>query len=206
MNVGIVAEAAGLFAVTNVDDILLLSLFFGRSAGRSAGQRASAWRIVAGQYLGFAALLAVAVAGAYGATFMPRSALAYLGLLPLALGLWAAWRAWRAWRDRAGDGDEPSAAARDHQGVLPVAAVTIASGSDNIGVYVPVFARSGLGGITVYVTVFLVLVAVWCAVAWFFASRRAVASVIARWGRVLYPLVLIGLGLFILIQGGAFGR
>jgi hypothetical protein len=32
MNAGIVAEAAGLFAVTNVDDILVLSLFFGRSA------------------------------------------------------------------------------------------------------------------------------------------------------------------------------
>ena len=34
MNAGIVAEAAGLFAVTNVDDIVVLSLFFGRSAGQ----------------------------------------------------------------------------------------------------------------------------------------------------------------------------
>lgn len=197
MSAAIVAEASGLFAVTNVDDILLLSLFF----GRRAGQRAAARRIVAGQYLGFAALLTVAVAGAYGASFLPRSALAYLGLLPLALGLWAAWQ---AWRDRAGDGDERSAQS-DHQGVLSVAAVTIANGSDDIGVYLPVFAKSGLGGTAVYVTVFLVLVGVWCAVAWFFGSRRAVASVIARWERVVYPLVLVGLGLFILIQGGAFG-
>ena len=34
MNANIVAEAAGLFAVTNVDDIVVLSLFFGRNAGQ----------------------------------------------------------------------------------------------------------------------------------------------------------------------------
>jgi cadmium resistance protein CadD (predicted permease) len=200
VNAGIVAEAAGLFAVTNVDDILLLSLFF----ARGAGEPGSARRIVTGQYLGFAGLLAVAVAGAYGATFLPEPALAYLGLLPLALGLRAAWQAWRNRGDGDGDGEQAEGG-RDSPRVLQVAAVTVASGSDNIGVYLPVFARSWVGGIAAYVAVFLILVAVWCAVAWFFASRPVVASVIARWGRVLYPLVLIGLGLFILVQGGAFG-
>jgi cadmium resistance protein CadD (predicted permease) len=198
VNAGIVAEAAGLFAVTNVDDILLLALFF----GRAAGEPGSARRVVAGQYLGFAGILSVAVAGAYGATFLPKTALAYLGLLPLALGLRAAWQ---AWRNRANGDSEQAEDGRDSPRVLQVAAVTVASGSDNIGVYLPVFARSWVGGIAVYVAVFLILVAVWCAVAWFFASRPAVASVIARWGRVLYPLVLIGLGLFILVPGGAFG-
>jgi cadmium resistance protein CadD (predicted permease) len=202
VNAGIIAEAAALFAVTNIDDILLLSLFF----GRGAGEPGSARRIVTGQYLGFAGLLTVAVAGAYGATFLPERALAYLGLLPLALGLRAAWQAWRAWRNR-GNGDGGQAdGGHDSPRVLQVAAVTVASGSDNIGVYLPVFARSWVGGIAVYVAVFLILVAVWCAVAWFFASRPAVASVIARWGRILYPLVLVGLGLFILVQGGAFSR
>ena len=89
MNAGIAAEAAGLFAVTNIDDILVLSLLF----GRSAGQRGAARRIVAGQYLGFAVILAVSIAAAYGTTFLPESAIPYLGLLPLALGLRAAWRA-----------------------------------------------------------------------------------------------------------------
>ena len=32
VNAGIVAEAAGLFAITNVDDIVVLSLFFSRFA------------------------------------------------------------------------------------------------------------------------------------------------------------------------------
>ena len=35
-----------------------------------------------------------------------------------------------------------------------IAAVTLANGGDNIGVYVPVFAVAGASGMTVYVVVF----------------------------------------------------
>jgi cadmium resistance protein CadD (predicted permease) len=200
VNAGIVAEAAGLFAITNVDDIVLLSLFF----GRSAGQQGAARRIVTGQYLGFTAILAITVAAAYGATFLPGSAIAYLGLLPLALGLWAAWQAWK--HHRQGDsGEQQTENKQDDLKALHVAAVTFANGSDNIGVYLPVFAKAGAAGITVYAAVFLVLVGVWCAGGRFFATRSAIAGVIGRWGHILHPLVLIALGLFILIQGGAFG-
>lgn len=199
MNAGIVAEAAGLFAVSNVDDILVLSLFFGRAAGQPGAAR----RIAAGQYLGFTALLAVTVAAAYGATFLPKADLAYLGFLPLALGLRAAWQAWRDQRD--GASGEQHEQRPDGPKALPVAAVAFANGSDNVGIYLPVFARTGIGGIAVYVAVFLVLVGVWCAAGRFFATRSAIASVIGRWGYILHPFVLIALGLFILIQGGAFG-
>jgi cadmium resistance protein CadD (predicted permease) len=203
VNANIVAEAAGLFAVTNVDDIVVLSLFFGRSAGQhGAGQHGAARRIVAGQYLGFTALLIIAVAAAYGATFLPESAIAYLGLLPLALGLRAAWQAWKEHRN-GGRGEQR--VERSGVTALQVASVTFANGSDNIGVYIPVFARTGIAGIAVYVAVFLILVGVWCAAGGFFATRPAVAKVIGRWGHILHPLVLITLGLFILIQGGAFG-
>jgi cadmium resistance protein CadD (predicted permease) len=200
VNGGIVAEAAGLFAITNVDDIVVLSLFFGRGAGQHGATR----RIVTGQYLGFITILAITVAAAYGATFLPESAIAYLGLLPLALGLWAAWQAWK--HHSQGDGGEQQTGNKqDDLKALQIAAVTFANGSDNIGVYLPVFAKAGAAGITVYAAVFLVLVGAWCAGGRFFATRSAIASVIGRWGHILHPLVLIALGLFILIQGGAFG-
>lgn len=205
MTAGIVAEAAGLFAVSNVDDILVLALFFGRSAGRpSTDQHRATRRIVAGQYLGFALLLAISVAAAYGATFLPASALAYLGFLPLALGLRAAWEEWRERRRAGRDEQEPAEKAGGPK-TLHVAAVAFANGSDDIGVYTPVFATAGVAGISVYAAVFLVLVGVWCAAGRFFATRPAVARVIQRRGHVLQPLVLIALGLFILVQGGAFG-
>jgi cadmium resistance protein CadD (predicted permease) len=196
VDLGIVGQAAGLFAVTNIDDILVLSLFF----AQGAGHRGSGRRITLGQYIGFTAILAVAGAAAFGATFLPEAAIPYLGLVPLALGLKAAWQTWR----RRDDEDERKTA-QDGPKVLEVAAVTFANGGDNIGVYVPVFAAAGVGGMTAYAVVFLALVAVWCLAGRYFATRPLIARALSRWGHLLLPLVLVGIGLLILIEGGAFG-
>ncbi|WP_236053385.1 cadmium resistance transporter [Streptomyces musisoli] len=102
-----------------------------------------------GQYLGFAAILAASVAAAFGATFLPESAIPYLGFLPLALGLEAAWQTWR----HRGIEDDDRAAEEGGPKALEVAAVTFANGGDNIGVYVPVFATAGVGGMSVYALV-----------------------------------------------------
>ncbi|WP_035855534.1 cadmium resistance transporter [Cryptosporangium arvum] len=197
MNLGVLTSAVGLFAVTNVDDLLVLALFFAQGAGR----RGTARRIAVGQYLGFLAILVAAGAAAFGATFLPEAAIPYLGLLPLALGIKAAVSAWR----HRHDADDSPAGGDGGPRALEVAAVTFANGGDNIGVYVPVFATAGAGGTSVYVGVFLVLVAVWVAAGRWFATRPAIATVLSRWGHVLLPVVLIVLGVFILVDGGAFG-
>ncbi|WP_433606158.1 cadmium resistance transporter [Dactylosporangium sp. CA-139114] len=199
MNLGLVSQAAGLFAVTNIDDIVVLALFFAQGAGHRHAARA----IASGQYLGFAAILAVAVAAAFGATFLPERAIPYLGLIPLALGLRAAVH---AWRDRGRD--EEGQHQRTGPGgprMLEVAAVTFANGGDNLGVYVPVFATAGVGGMSFYGVVFLVLLAAWIAAGRYFATRPVIARALSRWGHILLPVVLIGIGVLILIEGGAFG-
>ena len=53
--------------------------------------------------------------------------------------------------------------------------------------------------------VFLVLVAGLVGMAKFVATRRPIAEVLERWEHVLFPIVLIGLGVVILLEGGAFG-
>ena len=197
MNPELVLAAAGMFAVTNIDDIVVLAVFF----GRAGDERAGALRVVAGQYLGFGAILVVAVAGALGARLLPEDAIPYLGLLPVALGVRAAWRSWRGEGD---DDDAPGETGRP-AGPLTVAAVTLANGGDNIGVYVPVFATAGAAGMVGYVVVFLAGVAVWCAAGWYLASRPPVARALARWGHVVLPVVLIAIGVIVLVEGGAFG-
>lgn len=101
MDLGVVGQAAGMFAVTNIDDMLVLALFFGQ-AGSS---RAGVTRVVVGQYLGFAAILIASVVGALGAGLLPESAIPYLGLLPLGLGLRAAWKAWQEHRAKETDAE-----------------------------------------------------------------------------------------------------
>jgi cadmium resistance protein CadD (predicted permease) len=199
MTAGVIAEAAGLFAVTNFDDIVILSLFF----AQGAGQHGSAARVVAGQYLGFTAILAVAIAVTFGASFLPEEALPYLGLLPIGLGLRDAWKVWK--NRRRGDSSEQTETEPDGPTILKVATTTFANGGDNIGVYVPVFTNVGTGGTIVYSVVFLILVGVWCAAGRFVATRPVIAKPLGRWGHILLPVVLITIGLLILIEGGAFG-
>jgi cadmium resistance protein CadD (predicted permease) len=175
-----------------------LALFF----GRGAGQHGSARRIVAGQYLAFTAILVIAVALSYGARFLPKQVVAYLGLLPIGLGRW---KAWKLWRNRGGDNDQEADTKPGGPTTLKVAATTFGNGGDNIGVYVPVFTSVGTSGTIVYCVVFLVLVGVWCAAGRFVATRPVIAGPLSRWGHILLPVVLIAVGLLILIEGGAFG-
>ncbi|MDX3520572.1 cadmium resistance transporter [Streptomyces scabiei] len=156
-----------------------------------------------GQYLGFTGILVVAAAAAFGATFLPQAAIPYFGLLPLVLGLKAGWQAWD--RHRAGEDADEEETGEGGPGSLEVAAVTFADGGDNIGVYVPVFATAGVGGMSVYAVIFLVLVGAWCCAGRLLAARPVVAGTLSRRGHVLLPLVLIAIGLLILVEGGAFG-
>lgn len=194
-----VLQAIGLFLATNIDDIIVLSLFF----ARGAGQCGTTTRILAGQYLGFVGILGAAVLVSLGAgAFLPPEVIPYFGLIPLALGLWAAWQAWRRRHD---DDDDEAKIEGKKVAVWAVAGVTFANGGDNIGVYVPVFLNVGPAAVVAYCVVFLALVAVLVIVAKFIATRRPIAEILERWEHVLFPLVLIGLGVFILISGGAFG-
>ncbi|MGC5078376.1 cadmium resistance transporter [Agrococcus sp. DT81.2] len=191
-------QAIGLFLVTNIDDIIVLSLFF----ARGAGQRGTTARILVGQYLGFAGILGAAVLVSLGASaFLPPEVIPYFGLIPLGLGLWAAWKAWRS----DDDDDDDAKVEGKNVAVWAVAGVTFANGGDNIGVYVPVFLSVGPAAVVAYCVVFLALVAVLVLLAKFVATRRPIAEVLERWEHVLFPIVLIGLGVFILIEGGAFG-
>lgn len=193
-----VLQAIGLFAATNIDDIIVLSLFFARGAGQSG----TTARILAGQYLGFAGILVAAILVTIGAgAFLPPAAIPYFGLIPLGIGLWAAWEAWRGDDD---DDDEAKVAGKK-VGVGTVAGVTFANGGDNIGVYTPVFLSVEPLAVVAYCVIFLALVAVLVALARFVATRPPIAEVLERFEHILFPIVLIGLGIVILVSGGAFG-
>lgn len=193
------AQAVGLFIATNIDDIIILSLFFGRGGDQAGTTR----RILMGQYLGFAGILGTAILLALGAqVILPEAVLPYFGLIPLSLGLWAGWQAWR--HRGQPDEDEPRLEGK-RVSAGTVALVTFANGGDNIGVYVPVFVSVSWSAVLAFCVVFMVLVLALVFTARSVTSRRLIAEALERWESILFPLVLITLGLIILISGGAFG-
>ncbi|GAA3122295.1 cadmium resistance transporter [Planomonospora alba] len=194
---GTIGTAAAVFAGTNVDDIVVLTVLFLTS--RAAG-RPRPWQIVAGQYAGIAALAAVSAVAALGLTIVPDAWVGLLGLLPLGLGLWSLAGAVRA--TRAGEDSSPVVAT----GVLSVAGVTVANGADNISVYTPVFRTIGLASGLVTVAVFAVLTGLWCAAGSWLGSHRKVVAAVERSGHWFVPAVFIVIGALIVLESGVLGR
>ncbi|GAA3340398.1 CadD family cadmium resistance transporter [Amorphoplanes nipponensis] len=191
-----VLAAAGVFAGTNVDDLIVLTVLF--LAARASG-RPAPWHIWLGQYAGIAALVAVSALAALGLTLVPDEWVGLLGLVPIALGVRGLIGAFRS----GGDGDDPPVAAGN---ALAVAGVTMANGADNIAVYTPMFRTLGAGGSAVAVLVFAVLIAVWCAAASWLGSHRRIIELVRRYGHWLVPLVFIAIGLVILLGSGVLTR
>ncbi|MBG0827085.1 cadmium resistance transporter [Planomonospora sp. ID67723] len=190
-----IGTAAAVFAGTNVDDLIVLTVLF--LSARAAG-RPRPWQIVAGQYAGIAVLVAVSAVAALGLTIVPDEWTGLLGLVPLGLGLWSLGGAVRS-----PGGDEAPVAAT---GLLTVAGVTVANGADNISVYTPVFRTAGLTASLVTVAVFAVLVGAWCAAGAWLGSHRAVVAAVERSGHWLVPVVFIVIGAVIVVESGVLGR
>jgi cadmium resistance protein CadD (predicted permease) len=189
----VVLAAAVLFASTNADDILVLTVL---NVSSRADGRPRRWQIWAGQYTGFAVLVAASLAAAVGLTLVPLRWLWLLGLLPLGLGLGKLAAAVRA--HRSGHYVSPAVAT----GLTGVMGLTIANGGDNISVYTPVFRTSGVTGTAVIIAVFMAGVALYCLASSRFAGRRGVAEAMQRWGQWAVPVVFILIGVYIFYKTG----
>lgn len=192
-----VLTGAIAFAATNIDDLFVLMLFFSQAAF-------SPTQIYLGQYLGFSGIVGCSLIGFLGGLLIPQAWIGLLGLLPIVLGI-------RAIVTRE-DGDEIQGATLPSNAItkfllrffqpqiLSVAIVTFANGGDNIATYIPLFASLDGQRLTIVLAVFLILVAVWGAIANWLARHPAIAPVLERYNRILVPIVLIGLGIYILIE------
>jgi cadmium resistance protein CadD (predicted permease) len=187
------ATAAGLFAGTNIDDIIVLAVL---NASSRADGRPAAWQIWAGQYAGIGVLVAVSLLAALGLKLVSESWLWILGVIPLGLGLFRLFHAIRA--QRAGRRASPAVAA----GLTGVIGVTLANGGDNVAAYTPVFRTLGGSGIAVTIVVFAIGVALWCLAGFWLVSHHGVTGVIERWGHWIVPAVFILIGLYIFHKGG----
>ncbi len=89
-----------------------------------------------------------------------------------------------------------------HPKTYGVAAVTVANGGDNIGIYTPLFASLYLLDLMITIIIFLSLVAVWCLIAVRLTYQQHVARILSRYEYLIVPFVLTGLGIYIIIKNG----
>ncbi len=187
-----------LFVATNIDHLALLALWFVHGQNRPG----TTARICAGQYVGFGVILAVTIVlSAISGLVIPQEYLRFLGLIPLALGVKAGIGEIRErWHsEESEEEDEAEAQLKGKKvSVGAVALVTMANGGDEVAAYLPVFALSTWWQVALFSAVFLVLAGVLLALARFITGRMGLAEVLERFEAIIFPSVLILLGVLIL--------
>lgn len=185
-----VALAVILFTSSNIDDIFVLLSFY-------ADPRFGTRQVVLGQYLGMAVLVAASTLASLLSWVLPMAYVGLFGLLPIGIGL----RRLVA-LDAQPDSNEQESRGRFGR-TLTVTAVTIANGGDNIGIYTPVFVTHSVTAIAVITVVFVPMVAVWLMFAHWLVNHPALRTPMRRFAHVGTPLVLIGIGVFVLYDSGS---
>jgi cadmium resistance transport/sequestration family protein len=197
-----ITTGAIAFIATNIDDIVILLLFFSQINPTFRSRH-----IVAGQFLGFTVLLILSLPGLFGGLVLSKSWIGLLGLLPIAIGISSLVNQEEDSSEEVLEETEQSEASIISNFLSPqtysVAAVTVANGSDNISVYVPLFASSNLESFVVTIGIFFLLLGVWCYAAYKLTNYKIIASVLTRYGNNIVPFVLIGLGTFIVLKSEA---
>jgi cadmium resistance transport/sequestration family protein len=212
MNQLITAFTEGIiaFTATNIDDLLILLIFFSQ-VDHNFRRR----HILIGQYLGFTAIIIASLPGFFGGLVIQREWIGLLGFLPIIIGV-------RQLLNREPETTEVQTVNTDFKqsshpnavlslilSVLQpqtykVAAVTFANGGDNISIYIPLFAGHNLASLGILLSVFFLMVGVWCCIAYLLTRQANIAVILSRYGKTFVPLMLIALGVLIMYERGTF--
>lgn len=187
-----IISALAVYVSTSIDYLLILMIIFSQSSTKG---------IIGGQYLGTGMLVAFSLFAAYVLNLIPEDwIIGLLGLIPLYLGIRIAFKGEQ-------DEDEDEVLEKMEAGggnrlFWTVALITVASGGDNLGIYIPYF--TSLTGLEtgVALIVFAISVAILCYVSYRLSKITLISETIENYQRVVVSLVFIGLGIYIMMENG----
>ena len=87
-----------------------------------------------------------------------------------------------------------------------MAAVTFPNGTDNISTYLPLFTSTSWEILLVILGVFFNLVGILCFAAYKLTHQPDIANLLTRYSHNLLPLVLIGLGAFLVVESNIVNK
>ena len=189
-------SAIAVYISTSIDYLFnLLIIFYQSQTKRGLRQ------IYFGQYLGTGNLVAVSLFAAYVLNFIPQDwIVGLLGLIPIYLGV----RVAMGGEEEAEEEEvvEKLESRGPNRLFWAVALITIASGGDNLGIYIPYFTSLSIFEIALAIVVFAVSIAILCYISYRLAKISFVAETLEKYERIIVPIVFIGLGIFIMLENG----
>ncbi|BAY66108.1 cadmium resistance transporter [Calothrix sp. FACHB-1219] len=196
---------------TTFDDNIYLTAFFGK-----VNHVFRPKHIIIGEFIGFTVLVAASLPGFFGGLVLPEAWVGLLGILPITIGisnLMSREDNGETVQDVSLNFGHPVKPQRRKKSLLAtirdpqtyrVSAVTIANGGNNIGIYVPLFASTNLPSLGVILCVCYLTVGLWCFLSYNLTRNPLMAPVLTRYGRKIFPFILIWLGISIMSKSGTF--
>ncbi len=195
-----IISAIGVYISTSIDYLIILIILIILFAQLS--QNKQKWHIYAGQYLGTGLLVGASLVAAYVVNFVPEEwMVGLLGLIPIYLGIRFA---------IVGEGEDEEEEeiierleqSKANQLFWTVTLLTIASGGDNLGIYIPYFASLDWSQTLVALLVFVIGIIILCELSRVLSSIPLIFETIEKYERIIVPLVFILLGLYIMYENG----
>lgn len=191
-----ILSALAVYISTSIDYLFILLIIFSQNHTKK-GLR----QIFFGQYLGTGILVAISLFAAYVLNLIPQDwIIGLLGLIPIYLGIRVAFVGEE--EEEEGEVVEKLGSRGTNRLFWTVSLITIASGGDNLGIYIPFFTSLSFSEIVTSLIVFAISVAVLCYISYKFAKISFVSETLEKYERIIVPIVFIGLGIFIMIENG----
>ncbi|HGR3757538.1 TPA: CadD family cadmium resistance transporter [Streptococcus pneumoniae] len=190
-------SAIGVYISTSIDYLIILIILFAQLS-----QNKQKWHIYAGQYLGTGLLVGASLVAAYVVNFVPEEwMVGLLGLIPIYLGIRFAIVGEDA-EEEEEEIIERLEQSKANQLFWTVTLLTIASGGDNLGIYIPYFASLDWSQTLVALLVFVIGIIIFCEISRVLSSIPLIFETIEKYERIIVPLVFILLGLYIMYENG----
>ncbi|HEU6059458.1 TPA: CadD family cadmium resistance transporter [Streptococcus pneumoniae] len=192
-----IISAIGVYISTSIDYLIILIILFAQLS-----QNKQKWHIYAGQYLGTGLLVGASLVAAYVVNFVPEEwMVGLLGLIPIYLGIRFAIVGEDA-EEEEEEIIERLEQSKANQLFWTVTLLTITSGGDNLGIYIPYFASLDWSQTLVALLVFVIGIIIFCEISRVLSSIPLIFETIEKYERIIVPLVFILLGLYIMYENG----
>ncbi len=137
-------------------------------------------------------IIFLSIVGSLSSFFIPVSWIGVLGFVPIYMGV----KGLFSFRSNKSNKVIDKASSS----LFKVAAITLANGADNISIYIPMFTSQSLEANIVTLIIFFCMIAIWCSISYTLLRAPILAKVLERNCHIIVPIVLIGLGMFILFR------
>lgn len=186
-----------VYISTSIDYLFILLILFSQQKSNQDRQQ-----IYLGQYLGTLILIVISLIIIYFVKFIPEDwMIGLLGFIPIFLGI----RIFIMGEEEEGEAIVNKYNHKSQHFLFwTVTLITIASGGDNLGIYIPYFTTLDMTQIIIAIIIFMLCIPILCYLAQNLSKLPILSELLERYERFIVPIVFVGLGIYILIENQTF--